>query len=107
MMHRAELREISEVHSIASRVVREQPTSNNLAQGAGGTLQIICQEAAEYELTTADVLKAVLHPVFEKSRGCDCPTCKVRRNVLDEETLRSLTIRLTKGSPSHNAPARR
>ena len=103
MMHRAELK----VHSITSRVVREQPTSNNLVQGASDTLRIICQEASEYELTTADVVKAILHPVSEMKRGCDCSTCKVHRNELNEETLRGLATQMTNGSPSHDAPTRR
>ena len=96
MKYRAALMEISEVHLIALRVVREQPTSTNQVQAARDRVLIICQE-------TADVVKALLHPVFEKKRGF----CKVRRYELDEETLRGLSIQVTKGSPSHAAPTRR
>ena len=81
----------SEVRAIATRVVREEPTPNDLIQAARESLQIMCQEAAEYGLPTADVVGALLRPVFEERRSCDCPTCKFHRDELEEETLRSIS----------------
>ena len=36
-------------------------------------------EAAERGLTSAEVVKAILLPIFEKKPFCDCPTCAARR----------------------------
>ena len=82
----------SEVRAIAARAVREEPTPNDLIQAARESLQVMCQEAAEYGLTTADVVKALLRPVFEKRRSCDCPTCKANRGELEGETVRGISI---------------
>jgi len=80
MMQQAQLMEISEVRGIFAQVVCEQPVPHDVIQAARGTLQAMCQEAARYGLTTADMVRAVLQPVFEKKRGCDCPTCKAQRS---------------------------
>ena len=82
----------SEVRSIAARAVREEPTPNDLIQVARESLQVICEEAAVYGLTTADVVGALLRPVFKKRRNCDCPTCKANRDELEKKTLRGTTI---------------
>ena len=80
MEHRTELMEMSEVRGVAARFVRDEPLPHGDLQLANDTLQIIRREAAQYGLTEADVVRAILRPVFEKRRGCDCPTCKARRS---------------------------
>ena len=80
MMHQTEMMDISEVLRIVKRVVREEPTPSDFAQAARETVQTMCEEAAQYGLTPADIVKGVLHPVFEKKRVCNCPTCRARRN---------------------------
>ena len=60
------------------------PTPNDLTQAARESLQAMCQEAEEYGLTTADLVRALLRPVFEERRSCDCPICKARRNELGD-----------------------
>ena len=92
MMRHTDLMEISEIRAIFARVVREQPTPNDQIQAARETLQQMCLEAAEYGLTTADVVKALLRPALEKRRTCECPTRKGHRDELDEETLRGNSI---------------
>ena len=82
----------SEVRAIATRVVREEPTPNDLIQAARKSLRFMCQEAEAYGLTTADVVGALLRPVFEKRRSCDCPACKARRDELEEENRRGINI---------------
>ena len=79
MEHRTELMEMSEVRGVAARFVRDEPLPRGDLQVANDTLQIMRKEAARYGLTEADVVRAILRPVFEKKRGCDCPTCKARR----------------------------
>ena len=91
MMCQAKLMDISQVRTTVSHMVRKQPISHDDVQNARRTLQVLCQEAAEYGLTTADVIRAVLRPGLEKKRGCDCPTCKARRIGSDEEKLLQLT----------------
>ena len=86
--------EISEIRAIVARVVGEEPVSLEAVQAARNTVQTLCQEAEEYGLTTADVIRAVLHPVFERFRGCDCWTCKARRNELEERVLLEASARV-------------
>ncbi len=85
MMHQSEKMSISKVRGIVKQIVREEPTPLDVVQAARDTVQTLCQEAARYGLTTSDVLRAVLHPVFVMSRGCDCSGCKARRNEFVEE----------------------
>jgi len=74
----------SEVRAVAARSIRGVPTSNDLIQAARKSLEAMCQEAAEYGLTTADMVKALLRPVFEERRSCDCLICKARRDELGD-----------------------
>ncbi len=81
-MHQTEMMG-SEVRRIVKRVVREDPTPWDVVQAARDAVQTMCWEAAQYGLTPADIVKGVLRPVFEayeKKRGCNCPTCRARRN---------------------------
>ena len=87
MIRQAQLMEISEVRALVTQVVREHPVPHRVVHAARDTLQAMCDEAAQYGLTTADVVKALLYPVFEKKRSCDCPTCKDRRRNAEEEQL--------------------
>ena len=87
MMRQTEIMDISEVRRIFKRVIREEPTPLDVVQAARESVQTMCQEAAQYGLTTADIVKGVLHPVFEKSRGCNCSGCKARRDDTAEEQL--------------------
>ncbi len=92
-MHRTEMMDISEVRRIVKRVVREEPTPSDVVGAARDAVQTMCEEAAQYGLTPADIVKGVLRPVFEvveKKRVCNCPTCRVRRNdSAGEQPLRA------------------
>lgn len=89
MEHQTELMEMSEVRGMVARFVRDEPAPYGDLQLANDTIQTMRQEAAKYGLTAADVVRAILRPVFEKRRGCDCPTCKARRSeVRGEESKR-------------------
>ncbi len=91
-MYQDRLMEISEIRAIVARIVREEPVSHEVVQAARNTVQTLCQEAEENGLTTADVVKVVLRPVFERNRGCDCPTCKARRLELEERALLEASV---------------
>ena len=81
-----------EVRAIVARVVREEPTPNDLMQAARESLLVMCQEAEVYGLTTADVVGALFRPVFKQRRSCECPACKANRDELEEKTLRAIGI---------------
>ncbi len=87
-MHQTEMMDISEVRRIVKRVVAEEPTPLDVVEDARDAVQTMCEEAVQFGLTPADIVKSVLHPVFEayeKKRGCNCPTCRARRNDSAEE----------------------
>ncbi len=87
-MRQTEIMDISEVRGVVKWVIREEPTPMDVVQAARDTVQTMCEEAAEYGLTPADIVKGVLRPVFEayeKKRGCNCPTCRARRDDSAEE----------------------
>ncbi len=89
-MHQTEMMDISEVRGVAKRVVGEEPTPLDAVQAARETVQTMCREAAQYGLTPADIVKGVLHQVFEKKRVCNCPTCRARRSdSAGEQPLRA------------------
>ena len=81
------LMEISDVRAIVRRLVHGQPIPDGVVQCARETVQTMCQEAAGYGLTEADVLRGILHPLFERKRGCDCPACKARRAHAEDEQI--------------------
>ena len=45
---------------------------------ARSLLNMMRREAAEHGFTDADVIRAVLRPIFHRVRGCDHYTCKAR-----------------------------
>jgi hypothetical protein len=77
--------EIAELRNVATWVVSGEPVEQEQVQLARGIFRAICQEAGQYGLTIAEVTRAMLTPVFEEKRGCDCPTCEFRRNELNQE----------------------
>jgi hypothetical protein len=87
-------KEIAELRNVATWVISGEPVEQELVQSARDVFQAICQEAGEYGLTTAKVTRAVLTPVFEEKRGCDCPTCEFRRSELNQD-----------GHPRVNSPS--
>lgn len=67
------------VRQIIARVVGEEAVPQDALQAARAAIESMCREAAEQGLTSADVLKALLRPIFATRRGCDCATCMARR----------------------------
>ena len=61
-------------------------------QAALANSRKICDEASEYGLTTAEVIKVVLRPVLEAYRGYDCWKCKSRRGDLNEGQILDSTL---------------
>lgn len=88
MMRQTELMEISEVRAMVRQVAHGQPVPDKVIQLARDTVQAMCQEAAGYGLTEAEVVKAVFSPVFQRRLRCDCPTCKEQRSQTEKVQLR-------------------
>ena len=72
-MHQDQVMAISEVRAIAALFIREQPVFPRAVQSARGTVHMMCYESDKYGLTTAEVIRAVLHPTLEERPGCDYP----------------------------------
>ena len=79
MVDNAQPMEISELRATIKQVVQGQPVPDKVMQQARGRFQTMCQEAAGYEFTEADLIRAVLSPSFdvlspsfERKRGCGC-----------------------------------
>ena len=87
-MHQARVMEMSDARAVAAQVIREQWVPQNILQSARDAVQSMCQEAQQYGLTEADVIRALLTPTFDKKRGCDCSGCRERRSQAEEEQLR-------------------
>lgn len=80
MTHHMEvLLEVSDVRGIVALMVIDEPIAPIVVDVARDTLEAMLEEAAKYGLTDADVIRAVLQPVFQKKRGCECYSCKSRR----------------------------
>ena len=97
-MRQTEMMDVSQVRRIVKRVIHEESTPLDLLQAARDTVQTMCEEAAQYGLTPADIINGVLHPVFEadeKKRVCNCPTCRVRRNDSAEEQPQRDRVQVT------------
>ena len=98
MTRKIELMEISELRGLlayACEVSGDGPAPNDAVQVAHDTVQTMCQEAARYGLTTADVVRAILRPVFERKRSCECPGCKSRRSEADSQKPEQVSTPVT------------
>ena len=82
-MHEAGVKEISEIREILEQVVQEGAVSPETADETREALDSLCYEASKHGLTPADVVRAVLRPLFEPKLGCDCAACKLRRGEFD------------------------
>jgi hypothetical protein len=80
-----QMKEISQVRDLVIQASWERPLPEEAAQDARDTIQIMCQEAAKYGLTRADVVRAILRPALENRKSCNCPTCKSRRSRLGQD----------------------
>ena len=77
---------ISDVRQVVAELIREQPVSQPALEAARDTVRRMCDQAGEHGMTKAEVVKAVLRPVFAKKSRCDCPACIARRAAMWDET---------------------
>ncbi len=62
-----------------------EPPVLEIVDAAHNAVTVARRRGAEFGLTDRDVVVALLRPVFTKTRGCDCPTCKTRREKSREQ----------------------
>ena len=75
--------EISEVRQTAKLIVNSQDVSISAVETAQDAMDEMMREAADYGITNAEVIAAILGPAFGKrARGCDCHSCRYRREEL-------------------------
>ena len=84
-MQQTMLMDVHEVREVVARLVRQEPISDDSVRTARDTFLNMCDEAAEFGLSPADVIRAVLRPAFIPARVCDCWGCKSRRGDLNQE----------------------
>ena len=82
-------KEIDAIRKFAALFVSDEPISTEVISSARKILDTRRQEAAEYGLTDADVIRALLRPVFRRKKGCDCYTCKARREDTKKNQIES------------------
>jgi len=71
--------EIHELRQTAAQTINTGTTFSEVSVPARHLLDEIRKEAAEYGFSDAEVVRAVLKPIFKRTKGCDCYTCKARR----------------------------
>ncbi len=81
-MQLREQMETSELRDTVALVIREVPLPGDVVDAARETVRAALRQGAEFGLTDRDVVVALLRPVLTRERGCDCPTCKTRREQL-------------------------
>ena len=87
-MSQLETTEVTKVRDLVLQVSRDQSVSDDAAEDARNTFRSICKEASKFGLTTADVVRAVFRPALsDEAFGCNCPTCRFRRDHSEEELL--------------------
>jgi hypothetical protein len=71
--------QLSEARAVVAQVVNGQSVSPAAAENARYALLWMRDEAAEYGISSAEAVAALLRPVFQRKPTCDCPTCYSRR----------------------------
>ena len=100
---RAEPMTVSEVRLTVAQLARQEDVTEARVEAARDAFWNICRRGGEYGLTHADVVRAILRPVFQRRRGCDCPTCKTRRAETLQAGARSEPTPVEEGGEAQSA----
>ena len=67
------------------RIVISEFTGSDADVSAADTARVLLdtmrKEAEEYGITEAEVIRAVLRTVFREEKGCECYSCRARREA--------------------------
>ena len=82
--------ELSEIRKIAAKLATAEDVPSAITDSARYVLQTMIEEAKEHGITKAEVIRAVLRAAYSPQRGCDCFTCKARREASNGNHSRDL-----------------
>ena len=71
---------VGELRKVAAETIADAASSHHIVDSARHELTKMREEAAEFGFSDADVIRAVMNPRFKKAKGCECFSCKSRRN---------------------------
>ena len=71
---------VGELRQVAAETIADPASSHHIVDSARHELTKMREEAAEFGFSDADVIRAVMTPLFKKAKGCECFSCKSRRN---------------------------
>ena len=70
----------TDIRSAASQMLKTEDASDQRLQTAKDNLREMIEDAEKHGFSAAEVIKAVLAPVFApRPKGCDCFSCITRR----------------------------
>ncbi len=70
---------VGELRQVAAETIADAASSHHIVDSARHELTKMREEAAEFGFSDADVIRAVMTPLFKKAKGCECYSCKSRR----------------------------
>lgn len=69
-----------EIRNAASRLLKTEDSTHSGLDSARDELRDLIEDAEKHGFSAAEVVKAVLEPVYApQPKGCDCFSCKQRR----------------------------
>ncbi len=71
---------VGELRQVAAETIADAVSSHHIVDSARHELTKMREEAAEFGFSDADVIRAVMTPLFKKAKGCECYSCKSRRS---------------------------
>ena len=87
MGNQAKYKEATAIRKVMFLIMTDVPLADSLEESARNLLDEMRSEAKEQGISDADVVRAVMRPVFRTQRGSDCWTCKARREELREKEV--------------------
>ena len=82
--------ELSKIRKIAAKLATAKDVPPAIGDSARYVLQSMIEEAEDHGFTKAEVIRAIFRPGFRPQKGCDCFTCKARRDAANENQTKGL-----------------
>ena len=98
MRNQVKHKEVTAIRKVMALTMTDAPLADSQVQTARNLLDEMRAEAKEQGLSDADVIRAVLRPASRTQQGCDCWTCKARRQELGQNEVNTYQKVETKSS---------
>ena len=85
MANQSDTVEINELRQAATQSIVNDVAVTEVDSATRNLMDDWREEAKENGFTDADVVRAILRPIFSKTKGCDCYSCKARRGEWGED----------------------